>query len=131
MILDSSAILSVILGEPHADRIVAHIGAATAVAAGAPTLLETAMVLSTRLKRDPRPLLNEFVREAELEVIPFSREHYEIALDAFQRFGKGRHPAALNFGDCITYAVARIAQLPLLCTGNDFPKTDLQTVRVK
>lgn len=131
MILDASAILSMVLGEPNADRIVAHIGAAGIVAAGAPTLVETAIVLSTRLKRDPRPWLNEFLREAEIEVIPFSREHHEVAVDAFQRFGKGRHPAALNFGDCLTYAIAYIAQMPLLCTGNDFPKTDLETIRVK
>lgn len=131
MILDASAILSVVLGEQTADRIVAHMGAAEVVAAGAPTLVETAMVLSTRLKRDPRPWFNEFLREAEIEVIPFSQEHYYVAIDAFQRFGKGRHPAALNFGDCLTYAVAHIAQMPLLCTGNDFPRTDLETIRIK
>jgi len=83
------------------------------------------MVLSARLRRDARPLLSAFYREVELEVIPFSQEHYEIAIEAFQRFGKGRHPAALNFGDCLSYAVARLSQLPLLCTGNDFPKTDI------
>ncbi len=61
----------------------------------------------------------------EVEVIPFTAEHYEVAVDAFERFGKGRHPAALNFGDCLTYAVARLSGLPLLYTGDDFARTDL------
>ena len=125
MILDASAIVAVVLGEPMGVRIIEHIANAPVVAAGAPTLVEAAMVLSARLRRDARPLLGAFFREVGLEVIPFSQEHYEVALDAFQRFGKGRHPAALNFGDCLTYAVAHVSQLPLLCTGNDFPKTDL------
>lgn len=131
MILDSSALIAVLLGEPCSERAIERIAESGIVAVGAPTLVESALVLSHRLKRDARPLINAFVQEAELEIIPFSREHYEAALDAFQRFGKGRHPAALNFGDCLTYAVARVAQLPLLCTGDDFPKTDLKTVRVK
>ena len=128
MILDSSAILATILGEAKSERLLALMGTAPVVAAGAPTLVEAAIVLSARLRRDARPPLNSFFREAELEVIPFSQEHFEVAIEAFQRFGKGRHPAALNFGDCLTYAVARISQLPLLCTGNDFPKTDLEIV---
>ena len=125
MILDASAIVSMILGEPSSRQLLSQLGTADIVAAGAPTLVEAAMVLSARLKRDARPLLHAFFREMDLEVVPFSEEHYEIAIEAFQRFGKGRHPAALNFGDCLTYAVARLSQLPLLCTGNDFPKTDL------
>lgn len=83
------------------------------------------MVLSCRLQRDARPLIEGFLREAEVEVIPFTREHYEVALDAFRRYGKGRHPAALNFGDCLTYAVASLSGLPLLYTGDGFSKTDL------
>ena len=83
------------------------------------------MVLSARLGKDPRPVLYEFLREMNVEVIPFTTEHYEVAVDAFERFGKGRHPAALNFGDCLTYAVARLSGLPLLYTGEDFARTDL------
>jgi ribonuclease VapC len=59
------------------------------------------------------------------KVIPFTAEHYDAAVDAFERFGKGRHPAALNFGDCLTCAVARLSGLPLLYTGEDFARTDL------
>ena len=125
MILDASAILSVILAEPGHEVILRRLGEAPIVAAGAPTLVETAMVLSSWLGRDARPLLNEFLREADVEVVPFGRDHYEAAIDAFQRYGKGRHAAALNFGDCLSYAVARLSGLPLLFTGEDFAKTDL------
>ncbi len=99
------------------------------VAVGAPTLVETATVLSFRLQRDAGPLLREFLREAEVEVLPFEQDHYEAAVDAFVRYGKGRHAAALNFGDCLTYAVARLSGLPLLFTGDDFSKTDLPAAR--
>ncbi len=130
MVLDTSAILSVLLAEPGSDRLIERIGQSPIVVVGAPTVVETAIVLSSRLRLDARPMVNGFLREAETEVVPFSQEHYEIAVDAFQRYGKGRHPAALNFGDCLTYAVARVAQLPLLCTGKDFARTDLETVAV-
>ena len=99
------------------------------VAAGAPTLVETALVLSSRMRKNARALLNEFLREAEVEIISFTRDHYEAAVDAFERYGKGRHSAALNFGDCMTYAVARISGMPLLFTGKDFSKTDILRVR--
>lgn len=97
------------------------------LAVGAATLVETAIVLSRKLVREPRQQLRRFLRDMEVEVIPFTAEHYEVAMDAFERFGKGRHPADLNFGDCLTYAVARLSGLPLLYTGNDFARTDLAT----
>jgi ribonuclease VapC len=125
MILDASAILAMILAEPGSAELIRRVGASPMIAVGAPTLVETAMVLSSRLRRDARPLLNDFLREAEVEVIPFTRDHYEVAMDAFTRYGRGRHPAGLNFGDCLTYAVARISGMPLLFTGKDFSKTDL------
>jgi ribonuclease VapC len=59
--------------------------------------------------------------------VPFGEGHWPVAVDAFIRFGKGRHPASLNFGDCLTYAVARLADQPLICVGDDFAKTDLTT----
>ncbi len=125
MVLDSSAIVAIILAEPDCDRLLEHTSQASVLAVGAPTLVEAALVLSSRLKRDARPLLHNFLRQGEVEVVPFTEDHYEVALDAFQRYGKGRHPAALNFGDCLSYAVARVSGLPLLFTGTDFSKTDL------
>ena len=128
MILDASAILAVLLREPACEDLLRLITESQVVAAGAPTLVETALVLSSRVP-NARVLLNEFLREAEVENISFTRDHYEVAVDAFERYGKGRHSAALNFGDCMTYAVARISGMPLLFTGRDFSKTDILRVR--
>jgi ribonuclease VapC len=125
MILDSSAILAILLAEPGSERLIRVVADAPLVAVGAPTLVESAIVLSSRLGRDARPLLNDFLREAGVEIIPFTPDHYDLAVDAFLRYGKGRHPAALNFGDCLTYAIARVAALPLLFTGDDFAHADL------
>jgi ribonuclease VapC len=94
---------------------------------GAPTLAETGIVLAARMGLLARTLLARFVDEAELIVVPFDDEHWQVATDAFLRFGKGLHTAALNFGDCMTYAVARIAGEPLLYVGNDFAKTDIRS----
>ena len=125
LILDSSAILAAILGESGYTDILDRMSNAPSVGVGAPTFVETAIVLSSKLRRDSRPQLNEFLREAEAEVIPIGPEHIDAAVDAFLRYGKGRHPAALNFGDCLTYAVAAVAGVPLLFTGNDFMMTDI------
>jgi ribonuclease VapC len=87
--------------------------------------VETGIVLVARVGVPGKTLLARFVQEADLAVIPFTLDHWPVAIDAFVRFGKGRHRAALNFGDCLTYAVARLADEPLLCLGNDFAQTDL------
>jgi ribonuclease VapC len=125
VILDSSAIVAVLLAEPGFERLLDRIVSAEAAGVGAPALVEAAIVLSSRLGKDARPMLNEFLREAEIEVIPFAGDHFHAALDAFLRYGKGRHPAGLNFGDCLAYAAATLAGLPLLYTGNDFAATDI------
>lgn len=83
------------------------------------------MVLSVRLAQDARPLLFAFLRRLEAEVVAFNEEHLDAATTAFLRFGRGRHPAALNFGDCMAYAVASVAGMPLLFTGEDFTRTDI------
>jgi ribonuclease VapC len=129
VILDASAILAVLLREPGCEDLLRLIAESQVVAAGAPTLVETALVLSSRMRKNARVLLSEFLREAEVEIISFTRDHYEVAVDAFERYGKGRHSAALNFGDCMTYAVARISGMPLLFTGKDFSRTDILHVR--
>ena len=125
MILDSSAIVAVMLAEPGYQAILERMGGAELLAAGAPTVVETAIVLSARWGRDARPELDAFLREADVEVIPFTADHYRAGVDAFLRYGKGRHPAALNFGDCLSYAVASLAGMPLLFVGANFSRTDL------
>ena len=73
-----------------------------------------------------RTILLSFLQEVNVDVLSFSDAHWRIAQSAFVRYGKGRHPAALNFGDCLTYAIAYVAGEPLLCVGEDFPLTDLE-----
>jgi ribonuclease VapC len=125
VILDASALVAVLLAEPGYKRLLDRMASAAALAVGAPSLVEAAIVLTSRKGKDARPMLNEFLRDAEIDVIPFTADHFNAALDAFRRYGKGRHRAALNFGDCLAYAVARVAGLPLLFTGHDFTATDL------
>ncbi len=125
MVLDSSAIVAIHLREPGCERLIDQIGAAEVVVVGVPTLLETAMVLTARLGYDARPMLLAFLRRVEAEVAPFQEDHLDFAVSAFLRFGRGRHRAALNFGDCMAYAVAAAAGMPLLFTGEDFGRTDI------
>lgn len=125
MILDSSAIVAISMLEPGYEDIVDRLVAADRVGVGAATLTETAIVLSARLRIDARGLLSRFLTEADVVTIPFGDAHFSSAVDAWLRFGKGRHPASLNFGDCLSYATALLADEPLLCTGDDFAKTDL------
>jgi ribonuclease VapC len=96
-----------------------------AAGVGAPTLAEAGIVLTTRMGVEGKRLLALFVMESGLEVVPFGDAHWKAAADAHRRYGRGRHRAALNFGDCLSYAVAKLAGQPLLCTGSDFDKTDL------
>jgi ribonuclease VapC len=125
MILDSSAIIAIVLREPGFEDVEGKIADAISLGIGAPTLTETLLVLENRMG-DARSVLIHFLHEWKVEVIPFAEAHAQEAASAFARFGKGKHKAALNFGDCMVYAVARLSQQPLLCTGNDFSKTDIE-----
>ena len=128
MIVDSSAIVAIVLREPGWEKVVARLGAEATPAIGAPTLVETGLVLTAKIGTKARIVLSRLLQETGLTVIPFAEEHWRIAVDAYARFGKGRHAAALNFGDCLTYAVARLAGQPLLFVGDDFSRTDLPPV---
>jgi ribonuclease VapC len=126
VILDTSAIVAIATEEPGCLDLIDKLDAAEVTAIGAPTLAETGLVLRSRLEREPRPFLERFISDWNVTVIPFGEDHWKAAVDAHARFGRGRHKAALNFGDCLSYAVARLADLPLLCTGSDFARTDLR-----
>lgn len=126
MIVDSSVVIALFLREPDWQGLLERMATTDAPGIGTPTLVETGIVLSARLERDARPLLARFVQEFEIEPVVFGAAHWQEAVRAFARFGKGRHPAALNFGDCMTYATARLARQPLLFLGDDFSKTDLE-----
>lgn len=128
MIIDSSAVLAVIGKEPGYERIVHALAASEQTRIGAPTKLETGIVLTARFGPRGKTLLARFLQENAIKTVTFDDEHAAVALDAYSRFGKGRHPAALNFGDCCAYATSSLAGVPLLCIGDDFRQTDLPLV---
>jgi ribonuclease VapC len=128
MILDTSAIVAVILDQAESAVLARLLLTNAPSGVGAPTQAEAAVVLQARL--GPRGLadLRGFLVEFDVHTIPFGDDHWRQAGMAFARYGKGRHPAGLNFGDCLTYAVAKLSGLPLLCVGGDFAQTDLALV---
>ena len=125
MILDSSAIITVFLKQPDHETVLRKMVEARLIRVGAATIEETAIVLSARMKRDMRGSLTRFIEENQVITIPLTEGHYGIAVSAWLKYGKGCHPAALNFGDCLAYATAKAAELPLLSVGEEFPQTDL------
>ena len=125
MILDSSAVVAVLCREPGHEILLKKIGAAPLIVIGAPTLAETQLALTMKLGRDASALVEQFLAETQAIVAPFGREHVSVFFTAFLTYGKGRHPARLNMGDCFTYASAKVARLPVLCVGGDFSLTDI------
>ena len=126
MIVDSSALVAILRDEPPAERLARAIAAAREAFVPAPCYLEACMVIAGRKGPDSRPVVEELLATLGLGVMPFAAEHARVATEAFLRFGKGRHPAGLNFGDCMAYAVAQAAGAPLLFTGGDFGLTDVE-----
>jgi ribonuclease VapC len=126
MIVDSSALVAIMLLEPEALPFTRLIAQAAAPKISAPTLLETNMVLSGRRGFVAEDRLKDYLAKARIATIPFTADHAAVARDAFMRYGKGRHPAGLNFGDCISYATARLEAMPLLFKGDDFRLTDVE-----
>lgn len=127
MIVDTSALVAVVVREAGYDVILEKLSApSTTAGIGTPTVVELGIVLSARLDGDARGLVAEILRELDIAEVPFGEEHWREAVGAFWRFGRGRHPAGLNFGDCLSYAVARLANEPLLYVGDDFAATDLE-----
>jgi len=126
MIIDSSVLVAILLLEPGYDRFVLAITQARRRLLAVPTLLETTMVLAGRREDEVLDRLDQFLRTASIETVPFTADHAAVARQTFLRYGKGRHPAALNFGDCIAYATARLEAMPLLFKGDDFRLTDIE-----
>lgn len=131
MVIDSSALVALAMKESTAGVLFTILQASSAVSVGAPSLLETSMMLSGRLGEageDAAQSVALLVAALDIAVVSFGVEHWSVAWSAFLRYGKGRHPAALDFGDCLTYATAKLAGEPLLCVGGDFAQTDLELV---
>jgi len=122
VILDSSAIVAVIRGEPERGAFLRTMQSADTLSVSAPTVLESAMVLGP----ESLSLLRRFFSGMAIEVVPFGPEHVPVAHDAFARYGKRRgSPANLNYGDCFSYALAKVSGEPLLFKGDDFTHTDI------
>ena len=125
MILDSSALVAILCEEPGHRALIDKILASDLIAVGAPTVFETAMVLTIKTRQDGLALVHDFLRESGAVVISFAEEHSSCAFAGYLQYGKGRHPAALNLGDCLSYAAAKVSGQPLLLVGNDFSQTDI------
>lgn len=125
MVIDTSAIAAILFDEPERADFIAKIAAANVRLISAATLLECQIVVMTRKGELGRAELQLFVHEAELEVVAFDQNQVDFAALAWQRYGKGRHPAALNYGDCFAYALAKATGEPLLFKGADFSQTDI------
>jgi len=130
MIVDSSAVVAVVFKEPGWEEVFEILQAAPGAGIATPTLTETGIVLTARLGRPALPVVQRLIHELDLEIVPFGERHWQAAVEAYERFGKGRHRAALNFGDCMAYATAHLAGEPLLFVGDDFTLTDIQVARL-
>jgi len=130
MTIDTSAVLAIMQDEPERERFAALIENAPRRIMSAVSVLEASMVLAARRGPDADAQLDLFLSRGGIEVIPFDDEQLGWARRAFQRYGKGRHRAALNFGDCIAYALAQFSGEPLLFKGTNFSATDVSVVSV-
>lgn len=128
LVIDSSALMAVVFGEPDAESYEARLVGASRTLISSVTLFEAAVVAERRGGLEERDRLDRLISRLQPEVVPFDDRHLGWARDAYRRFGKGRHAAALNLGDCIAYATARVAALPLLFKGRDFEQTDVAPV---
>jgi ribonuclease VapC len=128
MVIDTSAIAAILFAEADQARFVEAIEAAPVCLISAVTRVELACVVEGRKGEAGRALLEEFLRAAAIETVSVTVAQAEIAIEAFRRFGRGRHPAALNLGDCFSYALARFRNDALLFKGDDFGRTDLPAI---
>jgi ribonuclease VapC len=126
MILDSSALVAILFKEPEAERLAAMIRDTDTTAIAAPTLLETAIVAEGRTLPGMAAKLDALMVAIRPEIVPFTAEHASLARDAWRRYGKGRHKAGLNLGDCFSYALAKERGQALLFKGDDFAATDIE-----
>jgi len=125
MVIDSSALMAIFLDEPDASIYASAIVNDRRRLISAATLAEASIVAIRRRQPDPIAALDILTARLRLMVIPVDHEQALLARDGFRRFGKGRHPAGLNFGDCFSYALAKQRGEPLLFKGNDFSQTDV------
>lgn len=125
MVVDTSALLAVLLEEPDGDALLQRIVDDPVRLVSAGTLLEAGIVADGNPNRRKGPALDALLATLGVRVEPVTEEQARVAREAYRRFGKGNHPAALNFGDCFAYALSRVTGEPLLFKGGDFGRTDV------
>jgi ribonuclease VapC len=129
MFLDASALTAILAPEEDGEALADRLAGVEHCLVSALAIWETTVALA-RIRQSPievaKTLVDEFLAEIGAEILPIDTAIGAIALDAFARFGKGRHPAALNMGDCFAYACAKAQGQPLLCKGDDFARTDIR-----
>ena len=125
MVIDTSALVAILRAEPAAERLALVIHAAPARRISAATLVEVGIVIQRRFGEAGDRELDAVLSELDVETLALTADHAAIARGAYRLFGKGRHPAGLNFGDCFSYALSRALGEPLLFVGDDFSRTDV------
>jgi ribonuclease VapC len=126
LIVDTSALLAILRLEPEAPRLLHALKATDRRSMSAATLVEAGIVAKARQGEGGARDLDAALVRLKIQIVPLTESHAAQARKAFRRFGKGRHPARLNFGDCMAYAVAKATGEPLLFKGDDFSKTDIE-----
>ena len=129
LVADTSALLAALFAEPQRDAVLVALAKADSALLSSCSLLEAAIVAQSRLGPEGQAELERLLDAFGVEVPAFTADQATLAVDAWRRFGKGRHPAALNMLECCSYALARVTQRPLLAVGHDFARTDIELAR--
>lgn len=128
MVIDTSALVTILLGEPETEAFARAIAGDVRRLISAFTALETGIVIEAKKGEAGSRELDLLLHQARIEIVPMTPEHSEIARSAWRKYGKGRHKAGLNIGDCCSYALAKCSGESLLFKGDDFSQTDIQPV---
>ncbi len=128
MVIDTSALIAILQDEPERRSFNLAIESAETRLLSAASFVESSLVIETRVGADGIRDLDLFVAKADISIEPVDTDQAYVARQAYSQYGKGRHPAGLNYGDCFTYALAKLSGEPILFKGHDFSKTDLDTV---
>jgi ribonuclease VapC len=129
LVVDTSAAVAVILGEPGGEELAGHLENALARLMPTAVRVELGIVIEARLWPSGQDVVDRFLRDAKIDLVPVDADLAARAISGWRRYGKGRHPAGLNLGDCFTYALAERTGHPVLCTGDDFAATDVAVLR--
>ncbi len=125
MVIDTSAVIALLQGENDSDRLVSRLEEADSLKISAATVVEAGIVMYARYGDAGEVEVDQFLFRLGIRIVPVTEEQSQIARIAYRNYGKGNHPAGLNYGDCFSYALAQSLNEPLLYVGNDFDKTDL------